>query len=51
MKKLSLTYNPLLIVRHALQRFAEELEGKHTKAVQFARYRHLNTMTDIWKPS
>lgn len=44
--KVSFTYDPLTLVRLALDRFAEDLEGKDTKAAQFARYEFLRTMTD-----
>lgn len=44
-RKLHFTYDPLSLVRLALDRYAEELEGKDTKAIQFARYDYLHTMT------
>jgi hypothetical protein len=40
------TYDPLSLVRLVMDMYAEALEGKHTKAVQFARYKYLHTMTD-----
>lgn len=45
-KRLQYTYNPLNLVRLVMGMYAEKLEGKHTKAVQFARYEYLRTMTD-----
>lgn len=46
METLHYTYDPLTLVRLVLNRYAEELEGKHTKAIQFARYEYLRTLTD-----
>lgn len=46
MEKVGFTYDPLTLVRLVLDRYAEELEGKHTKAIQFARYEYLRTLTD-----
>lgn len=45
-KQLNFTYDPLKLVRLAMDRYAEDLERKHTKAIQFARYQYLRTMTD-----
>jgi len=33
-------------MRLVMDMYAEKLEGEHTKAVQFARYEYLRTMTD-----
>ncbi|MCR6108629.1 hypothetical protein HXA34_20260 [Salipaludibacillus agaradhaerens] len=43
---LNYTCDPLQLVRLVMDMFAEELEGKHTKSIQFARYKYLRTMTD-----
>ncbi|MCC2248904.1 hypothetical protein JUJ52_02895 [Virgibacillus sp. AGTR] len=45
-KTLRFTYDPLTLMRLTMDMFAEELEGKHTKAIQFARYEYLRTMTN-----
>ncbi|MGX1266651.1 hypothetical protein RKD55_004595 [Rossellomorea marisflavi] len=46
MEILHFTYDPLHLMRLVMDMHAERLEGKHTKAVQFARYEYLRTMTD-----
>lgn len=38
--------DPLLLIRRIMDIHAENLEGKDTKAIQFARYEYLRTMTD-----
>lgn len=43
---LSFKCDPLRLLRLTMDIFAENLEGKHTKAIQFARYEYLRTMTD-----
>lgn len=43
---LNYTYDPLTLVRLTMDMYAEKLEGHHTKAIQFARYEYLRTMTD-----
>lgn len=45
-QRLNYTYDPLRLVRLVMDMYAEKLEGKHTKAVQFARYEYLSTMAD-----
>lgn len=43
---LHFTYEPLYLLRLIMDMYAESIEGLHTKAVQFARYEYLRTMTD-----
>ena len=45
-RTLTFTYDPLSLMRLTMNMYAEGLEGQHTKAVQFARYEYLRTMTD-----
>lgn len=43
---LHFTYEPLQLLRLVMDMYAESLEGQHAKAVQFARYEYLRTVTD-----
>lgn len=38
--------DPLVLTRRIMNIFAEKLEGQHAKAIQFARYEYLRTITD-----
>lgn len=46
MTKVTFNCDPLSLVRLALNRYIEELEGNDTKSVQFARYDYLISLTD-----